>query len=75
LRHRPLSHLVGIALPLAIGVASLITDWRPLTIGVLATGALVATATWEWFSLNVGWQQWAPWIGPRAAIALEESDG
>ena len=25
--------------------------------------ALILTATWEWFSINGGWQRWTPWAG------------
>jgi low temperature requirement protein LtrA len=70
----PLSHFIGQLLLIGVGVAGLHADWSPIVIGAAATGALIVTAVWEWFSLNGGWQRWTPWIGRRAAIALEDSE-
>ena len=75
-RWPPFSHLVGVALLLAAGLASFALHWSPLAVGIAATAALIATAAWEWFSLNGGWQRWTPWIAPKqaanAAIAPED---
>ena len=73
-RFPPLSHGIGSALLIAVGVAGYVLDWSPLTVGALATVALIATAVWEWFSLNGGWQRWAPWLDRGTAIALEEGE-
>ena len=70
----PLSHGVGLALLIGIGVGAWTQGWSALTVLSLATGALIATAAWEWFSLNGGWRRWAPWIGRRTAVALEDSE-
>jgi low temperature requirement protein LtrA len=70
----PLSHFIGLLLLLGTGVEGLRSHWQPLSIGAVATFALLATAVWEWFSLHGGWQRWAPWIGRRTAIALEDSE-
>lgn len=70
----PLSHFVGQLLLIIVGIAGLKAHWSPLAIGLAATGALIVTAMWEWFSLHGGWQRWAPWIGRRTAIALEDSE-
>lgn len=70
----PLSHLIGELLLLAVGLAAWLRGWTPLTTTMLATAALIVTATWEWFSLNGGWRHWAPWIGDRTAIALEDGE-
>jgi low temperature requirement protein LtrA len=59
----PLSHGIGTFLLIGIGIWGYLAHWQPLTIGISATAALIATATWEWFSLHGGWQRWAPWIG------------
>ena len=78
-RWPPFSHIVGITLLLAAGFVSLALHWTPLAVGVAATAALIATAAWEWVSLNGGWQRWMPWIGPKssqnAAIAPEDVAG
>jgi hypothetical protein len=71
----PLSHCIGIALLCVIGVAGWRLHLDPLSIGTLATAALIAAAVWEWFSLNGDWQRWAPWLGQRTTIALEDSEG
>lgn len=60
----PLSHGFGTLLLIALGVAGWSFQWEALTLGLAATGALIATALWEWFSLHGGWQRWAPWMGP-----------
>jgi low temperature requirement protein LtrA len=70
----PLSHFIGIVLLLAVGTGGWLQHWAPLTVGMAATGALAATALWEWFSLNGGWQRWTPWLDRRTAIALEDSE-
>jgi low temperature requirement protein LtrA len=70
----PLSHFAGMLVLVGVGIFGLSAHWTPLTIGMAATGALILTAVWEWFSINGGWRRWTPWIGPRAAIALEESE-
>ena len=70
----PFSHMIGIVLLSATAVAGYLLDLAPLTTGGLAAGALIATAVWEWFSLNGGWQRWAPWLGGGTAIALEEGE-
>lgn len=70
----PLSHFIGEMLLLGIGISAWTGHWPPLTVGMAATGALLATAFWEWFSLNGGWQRWTPWLDRRTAIALEDSE-
>ena len=60
----PLSHFIGQILLGAIALGAWVWQWQPLTVGMSATAALVATALWEWFSLHGGWQRWAPWMGP-----------
>ncbi len=62
-RYPPLSHFVGNTLLVAVGVAGHIGQWQALSVGVAATLSLIFTAQWEWFSLNGGWQRWAPWLG------------
>lgn len=73
-RRPPLSHFVGEGLIVLVAICGLVSAWTPLTIGIGATGALIATAGWEWLALNCGWQSWVPWIGKRTAIALEHSE-
>jgi len=63
-KYPPLSHFIGLLLLTLIAVSGWWWDWQPLTLGIAATGALIATALWEWFSLHGGWQRWAPWMGP-----------
>ena len=63
-KYPPFSHFIGLLALTIIGVAAWIWHWQPLTIGISATATLIATALWEWFSLNGGWQRWAPWMGP-----------
>ena len=63
-RFPPLSHLIGLMLLTALGMAAWLGGWQQLTIGIAATAALIATAGWEWLSLHGGWQRWAPWLGP-----------
>ena len=60
----PLSHFVGQILLGLIVLGGWWGQWQPLTVGMAATGALVATAFWEWFSLHGGWERWAPWMAP-----------
>jgi low temperature requirement protein LtrA len=63
-RFPPLSHFAGM---IALGVIAALAHaqhWQPLAVGLAATGALIFTALWEWFSLHGGWQRWAPWMGP-----------
>lgn len=62
-KYPPLSHFVGQILLALIVFGSWWWQWQPLTIGMSATGALVATAIWEWLSLHGGWQRWAPRMG------------
>jgi low temperature requirement protein LtrA len=62
-KYPPFSHFIGNLLLLALGIGGSLAHWQPLTIGLAATGALILTAIWEWFSLNGGWQKWAPWMG------------
>ncbi|MEP6786476.1 MAG: low temperature requirement protein A [Sphingomonadales bacterium] len=73
-RWPPFSHMIGVALLTGVGVAGYVLHWPPLILGMASTGALIATALWEWFSLHGGWQHWTPWIGRSAAIALEDSE-
>ena len=61
-KYPPLSHFVGMALLIAVGVAGAFAHWQPFSIAVGATGALIVTAVWEWFSLHGGWERWAPWL-------------
>jgi low temperature requirement protein LtrA len=70
----PLSHFIGLLLLLGTGVEGYRSHWQPLSIGIAAAFALLATAVWEWFSLHGGWQRWMPWLGRRTAIALEDSE-
>jgi low temperature requirement protein LtrA len=70
----PLSHFIGEALLLGSGIAAWIGHWQPLTVGMAASCALLATAVWEWFSLHGGWRRWTPWLARRTAIALEDSE-
>jgi low temperature requirement protein LtrA len=59
----PLSHGIGTFLLIGIGVWGYLTHWQPLTIGIAAAAALIATAVWEWMSLHGGWERWTPWLG------------
>ncbi|CAM3062597.1 Low temperature requirement protein A [Sphingomonas antarctica] len=62
-KYPPLSHGVGLfLLAIALAVAPRI---EALTFGVAMLGVLVATAMWEWGSLNGGWERWAPGLGHR----------
>ena len=70
----PLSHFVGEVLLLATALAAAWLDLTPLAVGTLATLALIVTAAWESFALSGGWRRWAPLIGRRTAIALEDSE-
>ncbi len=70
----PLSHAIGLLLLLGTAVEGYRSHWHPLSIGIAATFALLATAVWEWFSLHGGWRRWLPWVGRRTAIALEDSE-
>ena len=70
----PLSHFVGIALLIAAAIGGWWLHLDPLGIGALSAAALIVTAVWEWFSLNGGWQRWAPWLGRSTTIALEDSE-
>lgn len=63
-RFPPLSHFVGLLLLAIIAIAASYLHWQPLAVGLAATGALIFTALWEWFSLHGGWQRFAPWMGP-----------
>jgi low temperature requirement protein LtrA len=64
MRFPPLSHFIGLLLLTATGFAAHFWHWQPLAIGIAATGALILTAFWEWFSLHGGYQRWAPWMAP-----------
>jgi low temperature requirement protein LtrA len=70
----PLSHFIGQMLLVGTGIGAWQGHWTPLATGAAATGALIATALWEWFSLNGGWQRWTPWLDRRTKIALEDSE-
>ena len=61
-RFPPLSHFVGLIVLAVIGFFAHLLHWQPLATGLSATGALIFTALWEWFSLHGGWQRWAPWM-------------
>ena len=63
-RFPPLSHFIGLFLLTCVAIAAYYLHWQPLAVGLAATGALIFTALWEWFSLHGGWQRWAPWMGP-----------
>lgn len=63
-RFPPLSHYVGLGVLVITGVTGWLSHWQPLTIGMAATATLIGTAVWEWFSLNGGYQRWAPWMRP-----------
>jgi low temperature requirement protein LtrA len=63
-KYPPLSHGFGVAALIAIGIGGWYGHWQPLTVGMAAMAALIATALWEWFSLHGGWERWAPWAGP-----------
>jgi low temperature requirement protein LtrA len=71
----PLSHFGGEVLLVLAAAAALIFAWSPLATGVAALTALIATAVWEWFSLNGGWQRWVPWIARNRKIAPDEAAG
>jgi len=71
----PLSHFVGEALLIAIAVTGWFAHWPPIAIGSAAAGALIATAFWEWFSVNGGWQRWAPWVPGTRKIAPDDAAG
>lgn len=63
-KYPPLSHMIGALLLIGTGFGGWFGHWQPLSIGIAAVLALVATAFWEWFSLHGGWERWAPWMGP-----------
>jgi low temperature requirement protein LtrA len=58
LRWPPLSHFVGQLLLLGIGIYAWLQHIDTAQLSILTTLALIATATWEWFSLNGGWRRW-----------------
>ena len=62
-RFPPLSHFIGMIMLALIAVVASVLHWQPLAVGLAATGALIFTTFWEWFSLHGGWQRWAPWMG------------
>jgi low temperature requirement protein LtrA len=66
-KYPALSHGVGELLLIAVGIAGWQLHWQPLTLGIATTATLILTALWEWFSLNGGWEKWAPWMGPAFA--------
>lgn len=61
----PLSHTIGQLLLLGIAIAAWFGSFTSAHLSVLTSVALVATATWEWFSLNGGWRRWL--LGQSAA--------
>jgi low temperature requirement protein LtrA len=63
-KYPPLSHGIGAFTLTCLGLWGWFGHWQPLTLGIAATAALIATALWEWFSLHGGWQRWAPWMAP-----------
>lgn len=63
-KYPPLSHFAGQILLIGVGLGGWFGHWQPVTIGMATTAALIFTAIWEWFSLNGGYQRWAPWMGP-----------
>jgi low temperature requirement protein LtrA len=62
-KYPPFSHFIGLAVLTIVGVAACVLHWQLLVIGIVSTATLIGTALWEWFSLNGGWQRWAPWMG------------
>lgn len=62
-KYPPFSHSLGLLMLTILAVASWTFHWQPLTIGISATATMIATALWEWMSLNGGWQRWAPRTG------------
>jgi low temperature requirement protein LtrA len=74
-QYPPLSHFGGQAMLIATGAAGWWLHWDPLSIGIAVAAALIATAVWEWFSLNGGWQRWTPWIVGTRKIAPDDAAG
>ncbi len=62
-KYPPLSHLIGEILLAVVLIGGSFFGWAQLSLAIGATAALLATAIWEWFSLNGGWQRWMPWLG------------
>jgi low temperature requirement protein LtrA len=62
-RFPPASHGFGVIALAIIGYHAWHGSWTTLETGRAATSVLIATAIWEWLSLNGGWQRWAPWSG------------
>ena len=71
----PLSHLVGVVLLLAVGVAGQVMYQAPLIVGTGATGALITAAVWEWLSLKGSWQRLSPWLAPNQAANPDIAPG
>jgi low temperature requirement protein LtrA len=57
-RWPPVSHCVGLSLLLIAGLWGWLAHPQPLMLGIVASGCLVFTAAWEWFSLHGGYQRW-----------------
>lgn len=53
-RYPPFSHGVGAILLVILAIWAWYAHPQPLTVGILATTALLLTALWEWFSFNIG---------------------
>jgi low temperature requirement protein LtrA len=68
----PLSHFIGQIVLIGVGWGGYAGSWQPLTIAIAATGALILTAIWEWFSLNGGWRRWLPWLKQRELEQVAE---
>lgn len=56
----PLSHGIGSALLIGLGIWAAFAEPSKLAVGMLAAAALILTAGWEWLSLHGGWQRWFP---------------
>ena len=69
-RFPPLSHGLGFLL-LALSLA-LSGHLDALGFAMAMLGVLVATALWEWGSLNGGWERWAPGLGRRLRFPSAE---
>lgn len=61
----PFSQMAGLMLLTFVGVVGWLAGLSSLTVGGLATAALLVTALWEWLSLHGGWQRFAPGLGRR----------
>ncbi|MGL5837230.1 MAG: low temperature requirement protein A, partial [Sphingorhabdus sp.] len=54
-RYSPYSHGVGMALAVVAGAVGLLANWQLITLGMVASGLLIATAAWESFTLHRQW--------------------